>query len=122
VARLDEISLADPKFGTPYPVTREDPAVFFHDWLEDGGARGDPFGERPIGRGRSRSSAGLTAVLRGERRFRTAVHLAGRPLPPAWEAALCGVLSPSRALRFSASLRSWWRWLPGQDSNLRPSG
>jgi hypothetical protein len=34
VARLDEISLADPKFGTPYPVTREDPAVFFHDWLE----------------------------------------------------------------------------------------
>jgi aryl sulfotransferase len=43
VARLDEISLADPKFGTPYPATPEDPAVFFHDWLEDGGARGDPF-------------------------------------------------------------------------------
>jgi aryl sulfotransferase len=43
VERFNEVNLADPKFGTPYPVTPEDPAEFFHDWVQDGGARGDPF-------------------------------------------------------------------------------
>jgi aryl sulfotransferase len=42
VARFNEVNLADPKFGTRFPETSEDPAAFFHDWLEDGGARGDP--------------------------------------------------------------------------------
>jgi aryl sulfotransferase len=41
VARFDEVNLADPKFASPYPKTPEDPAVFFHEWLEDGGGRGD---------------------------------------------------------------------------------
>jgi aryl sulfotransferase len=43
VARLDEISRADPKFGDAFPPTPEDRAVFFRQWLDDeGGARGDP--------------------------------------------------------------------------------
>jgi aryl sulfotransferase len=41
-ARFNEVSLADPKFGTPYPDTPDDPAVFFRQWLDDGGGRGDP--------------------------------------------------------------------------------
>jgi aryl sulfotransferase len=42
-ARFDAISLADPKFGTPYPDTPKDPAVFFHEWLtSDSGDLGGP--------------------------------------------------------------------------------
>ena len=39
---MDQVSLADPKFGERVAPTPADPAVFFHGWLEDGGARGDP--------------------------------------------------------------------------------
>ena len=39
---LDAVSLADPKFGDPYPATPDDPAEFFHGWVEDGGCQGDP--------------------------------------------------------------------------------
>jgi aryl sulfotransferase len=42
LAMLDEVSLADPKFGDPYPRAPADPAEFFHDWVQDGGAQGDP--------------------------------------------------------------------------------
>jgi aryl sulfotransferase len=43
LARLAEISRADPKFGDDFPPTPEDPAVFFREWLDDdAGARGDP--------------------------------------------------------------------------------
>jgi aryl sulfotransferase len=38
----NQVSLADPKFGDILPPTPEDPAVFFRDWLVDGGAVGDP--------------------------------------------------------------------------------
>jgi aryl sulfotransferase len=39
---MDQVSLGDPKFGDPAPPTPEDPAESFHEWLVDGGARGDP--------------------------------------------------------------------------------
>jgi aryl sulfotransferase len=39
---MDQVSLADPKFGDRVAPTPADPAVFFRDWLVDGGARGDP--------------------------------------------------------------------------------
>ena len=39
---LDAVSLADPKFGDRYPRPADDPAAFFHAWLEDGGDQGDP--------------------------------------------------------------------------------
>jgi aryl sulfotransferase len=39
---MDQVSLADPKFGDRVPPTPEDPAESFHEWLVDGGARGDP--------------------------------------------------------------------------------
>ena len=38
----DQVSLADPKFGDPYPRVSADPAEFFAGWLEDGGAEGEP--------------------------------------------------------------------------------
>ena len=38
----DQVSLADPKFGDPYPRASADPAEFFAEWVEDGGAGGDP--------------------------------------------------------------------------------
>ena len=41
-AVMDMVSLNDPKFGDAAPRTPEDPAEAFHDWLVDGGARGDP--------------------------------------------------------------------------------
>jgi aryl sulfotransferase len=41
-AAIDQVSLDDPKFGDPSPPTPKDPAEFFHGWLADGGARGDP--------------------------------------------------------------------------------
>ena len=34
LAMFDAISLADPKFGTPYPRASEDPAEFFRGWLD----------------------------------------------------------------------------------------
>jgi aryl sulfotransferase len=34
-AGLDEISLADPKFGDPYPRPENDPADYFHRWISD---------------------------------------------------------------------------------------
>jgi aryl sulfotransferase len=40
-ALMDEVSLSDPKFGDVAPRTPEDPAEAFHEWLTDGGARGD---------------------------------------------------------------------------------
>jgi aryl sulfotransferase len=39
---MDQVSLADPKFGVRVAPTPADPAAFFHAWLADGGARGDP--------------------------------------------------------------------------------
>ena len=39
---MDQVSLADPKFGDAPPATPEDPAACFREWLVDGGARGDP--------------------------------------------------------------------------------
>ena len=39
---LDDVSLSDPKFGNPYPPSADDPGGFFHAWIEDGGAQGDP--------------------------------------------------------------------------------
>lgn len=39
---LDQVSLADPKFGDPYPRAGADPAEFFAGWVEDGGSEGDP--------------------------------------------------------------------------------
>jgi aryl sulfotransferase len=39
--RFNAILLADPKFGFELPPVPEDPAEFFRDWLEDGGADGD---------------------------------------------------------------------------------
>ena len=36
LAHLDEISIADPKFGDPFPRSPRDPAEFFHDWITDG--------------------------------------------------------------------------------------
>jgi aryl sulfotransferase len=39
---LDEVSLADPKFGTAYPRAPADPAEFFRQWVQDGGDQGDP--------------------------------------------------------------------------------
>jgi aryl sulfotransferase len=41
-AIMDQVSLSDPKFGDASPPTPEDPAESFHEWLTDGGARGDP--------------------------------------------------------------------------------
>ena len=38
---LNAISRADPKFGNDYPPTPKDPAQFFSDWIDDGGAQGD---------------------------------------------------------------------------------
>ena len=37
---MDQVSLDDPKFGDCTPPTPEDPAVWFHEWMDDGGARG----------------------------------------------------------------------------------
>jgi aryl sulfotransferase len=42
IERLDQVSLADPKFGDRAPTTPADPAEYFRDWLADGGAQGDP--------------------------------------------------------------------------------
>jgi aryl sulfotransferase len=44
LAHLDEISIADPKFGDPYPRAALDPADFFHDWISDesNDGQGDP--------------------------------------------------------------------------------
>jgi aryl sulfotransferase len=39
---MAQVSLADPKFGDRGAPTPADPAKFFHEWLADGGARGDP--------------------------------------------------------------------------------
>lgn len=39
---LDSVSKGDPKFGTPYPWTADDPSRFFHAWVADGGDQGDP--------------------------------------------------------------------------------
>jgi len=39
---INQISLADPKFGDPMPEVPEDPGAYFHQWLVDGGAVGDP--------------------------------------------------------------------------------
>jgi len=39
---MDQVSLADPKFGDRVAPTPADPAEHFRDWLADGGARGDP--------------------------------------------------------------------------------
>jgi aryl sulfotransferase len=41
LAMLDAISLADPKFGDPYPRPSRDPGAFFADWIEDGWYAGD---------------------------------------------------------------------------------
>jgi aryl sulfotransferase len=41
-AIMDQVSLGDPKFGDATPPIPEDPAESFHEWLADGGARGDP--------------------------------------------------------------------------------
>lgn len=35
LAMLDSISLADPKFGTPYPRATEDAGAFFAQWLDE---------------------------------------------------------------------------------------
>ena len=40
-AIMDQVSLNDPKFGDTAPSTPADPAESFHEWLVDGGARGD---------------------------------------------------------------------------------
>jgi len=39
---MDQVSLSDPKFGDRSVPTPEDPALWFREWLIDGGARGDP--------------------------------------------------------------------------------
>ena len=39
---MDQVSLADPKFGDRCAPTPEDPGESFREWLVDGGARGDP--------------------------------------------------------------------------------
>ena len=39
---MDQVSLADPKFGDRVAPTLADPAAFLRNWLADGGARGDP--------------------------------------------------------------------------------
>jgi len=41
-AIMDQVSVADPKFGDAAPPTPEDPAESFREWLADGGGRGDP--------------------------------------------------------------------------------
>jgi aryl sulfotransferase len=41
LAALTEVSRADPKFGDDPPATSQDPAKYFHTWLEDGGGWGD---------------------------------------------------------------------------------
>lgn len=41
VERMNAILLADPKFGAALPPVPEDPAAFFKDWVDDGGADGD---------------------------------------------------------------------------------
>jgi aryl sulfotransferase len=40
--RLDDVSLADPKFGDVYPPIQSDPTEFFTDWITSGGDQGDP--------------------------------------------------------------------------------
>jgi aryl sulfotransferase len=42
IGMANQISLADPKFGDPWPTPAADPADFFDSWIEDGGAQGDP--------------------------------------------------------------------------------
>ena len=42
VENMQQISLADPKFGDRLPPTPADPAEYFGVWLSDGGAVGDP--------------------------------------------------------------------------------
>jgi aryl sulfotransferase len=39
---MDQVSLADPKFGDRAAPTPADPVAFFRGWLADGGGRGDP--------------------------------------------------------------------------------
>ncbi|MHB8529498.1 MAG: sulfotransferase domain-containing protein [Caulobacteraceae bacterium] len=41
VAQKNEVSRSDPKFGDDAPATPEDPAEYFHAWLQDGGGGGD---------------------------------------------------------------------------------
>ena len=41
IAKLNEVSRADPRFGDDYPATPADPGKFFADWLTDGGGQGD---------------------------------------------------------------------------------
>jgi len=38
---IDQVNLADPKFGDVMPPTPEAPAAYFHQWLSDGGGVGD---------------------------------------------------------------------------------
>ena len=42
LAMLDEVSMADERFGDPYPRPPQDAARFFHAWVQDGGDQGDP--------------------------------------------------------------------------------
>jgi len=42
LAMLDAISQNDPKFGDPYPRAPEEAGAYFHDWIADDGANGDP--------------------------------------------------------------------------------
>jgi aryl sulfotransferase len=39
---LDSVSLADPRYASPYPRPPADPAAYFHQWVADGGGQGDP--------------------------------------------------------------------------------
>jgi aryl sulfotransferase len=39
---INQIGLADPKFGDAMPDVPENPGAYFHQWLVDGGAGGDP--------------------------------------------------------------------------------
>jgi aryl sulfotransferase len=39
---LDAISRNDPKFGDSYPRVPDDAGAYFHDWIADDGANGDP--------------------------------------------------------------------------------
>ncbi len=35
------LNRADPKFGDDYPIAPQDPALFFSQWIDDGGGQGD---------------------------------------------------------------------------------
>jgi len=40
---INAINRADPKFGDDYPITPQDPALFFSQWIDDGGGQGDEY-------------------------------------------------------------------------------